>query len=240
MILKTVRETIDRHDLIADGRKVLVAVSGGVDSVVLAHLLSRLAAKRFWDLSIGHINHGLRGEESDEDEHFVRKFSKKLGISCCVGRIDPRDWTPGANRQEQARELRYRLLQAFAGEGDAILATAHHADDQAETVLERLLRGAGVDGLSGMAMKRENIVRPLLGVSRPEILTYAGDGNWNGVRIPATKISNILGIVTENGFFPYWKWKRPERRGRSPVRRGCSGIQGRRWSLRPGNAWTGG
>jgi tRNA(Ile)-lysidine synthase len=164
------------------GRKVLVAVSGGVDSAVLFHALHGLAGSLDLDLQIGHVNHGLRGKESEGDEAAVRAMGCRYEVPVHAARVDPKRLRQGrASRerptlQEAARRARYDALRAIADEHRAErLATAHTLDDQAETVLLRLLRGSGPDGLGGIPERSSDgfVVRPLLRISRAEILSYA-------------------------------------------------------------------
>lgn len=171
---------LERLDLA--GRRVLVAVSGGLDSTALAHLLHARARRHRLVLALGHVNHGLRGEASDADEAAVQALGAALGLPVRCLRADPRPRREGgASRtrptlQEAARDMRYAALRAMAGElGAERIATAHTADDQAETVLLRLLRGSGPDGLSGIPERSPDgvIVRPLLEVSRAALEAYA-------------------------------------------------------------------
>lgn len=167
------------EDLGRPGAAVLAAVSGGVDSVVLAEALARQGAP---GLVLAHVNHGLRGAESEADEDFVRALADRLAVPALTRRVAPAALRAGRssrNRptlQEAARALRYEALEAMACEaGAGVVATAHNADDQAETVLLRLLRGTGPDGLAGIPPRSPDgrIVRPLLGVSRADIERYA-------------------------------------------------------------------
>jgi tRNA(Ile)-lysidine synthase len=164
------------------GRSVLVAVSGGIDSCALAHVLHELGERKGLKLSIGHVNHGLRGEESEADEAAVRELAAGLGLPVRAARIDPERLRAGRSSrerstlQEAARILRYRALRELARDlGASRIATAHTADDQVETVLLRLLRGTGPDGLGGIPERSPDgcIVRPLLRVSRAEIERFA-------------------------------------------------------------------
>ena len=164
------------------GRRVLVAVSGGVDSTVLFHALHRLAGPLDLDLWVGHVNHGLRGEESDRDESSVRALADKYDVPVHVARVDPERLRRGRvsrerpTLQEAARRVRYDALRAMAERHLAErLATAHNLDDQAETVLQRILRGSGPDGLGGIPERSSDgfVVRPLLRIPREEILSYA-------------------------------------------------------------------
>ncbi len=165
------------------GHGVLVAASGGVDSTVLLHGLVSLPDRLGLRVAVGHVNHGLRGDESDADEAFVVALAGRLGVPCQVSRVAPgqlRGQGPSRTRptlQEACRRLRYEALRSQAsGLGASRIATAHTADDQAETVLLRLLRGAAGDGLAGIPERSLDglVVRPLLGVSRSEILAHAG------------------------------------------------------------------
>ena len=174
MILRKVTDLIDRQNLIPDNAVVLAAVSGGVDSVVLLHVLRQLSGPRHWKLIVGHVNHSLREAESDGDELFVRDLSERFALPFLSEKIDPAIWKSPGNKQAKARDYRYRIFKQWAKDsGCQIVATGHQADDQAETILERLARGAGIDGLSGIASKNGVFVRPLLEISRPEILEYA-------------------------------------------------------------------
>jgi tRNA(Ile)-lysidine synthase len=164
------------------GRTVLVAASGGIDSSVLAHGVRALAAELRIALVLGHVHHGLRGAEADADEAFVRSLGVALGVPTHVRRVAPRrlrEGGPSRSRptlQEAARRLRYdALFEMAAAAGAERIATAHTLDDQAETVLLRLLRGTGPAGLGGIPERSPDgrIVRPLLALSRAEIERFA-------------------------------------------------------------------
>jgi len=164
------------------GTRLAVAVSGGIDSVSLLHALCRCAENHELELSVAHVNHGLRGEESAEDERFVCGLAKALGLLSAVRRSNPKVWREqrsGRERlslQESARVLRYRALREMALElGAERMATAHQLNDQVETVLLRLFRGTGPEGIGGIPEIGHGgfVVRPFLGVTREEIETYA-------------------------------------------------------------------
>lgn len=169
------------------GQRLAIAVSGGVDSTVLAWSLAELTPRHRCALSILHVNHSLRGAESDADEAFVAELAAKLGVAFATTRVAPRALreSAGSSRsrptvQEAARRLRDRALRAMATDlGAQRVATAHTADDQAETVLLRLLRGAGPAGLGGIAPRSEDgvVVRPLLRATRADVLAYAAARN---------------------------------------------------------------
>jgi tRNA(Ile)-lysidine synthase len=164
------------------GRRILVAVSGGVDSTVLLHGLHALREPLGLELRVGHVHHGLRGAEADADAEAVRALAERLALPVAWERVAPRALREGvASRvrptlQEAARRLRYDALRRLAAEAGAErIATAHNADDQAETVLLRLLRGSGPDGLCGIPRRAGDglVVRPLLALRRRDVLAYA-------------------------------------------------------------------
>jgi tRNA(Ile)-lysidine synthase len=157
----------------------IVAVSGGADSVALLRALSAWAGP----LIVAHLNHRLRGADSDADEQFVRDLAAALGAPFMTTALEVAGQArrEGANLEGTARRLRYEWLARVAGEcGAAWIATGHTADDQAETVLHRVLRGAGVQGLRGIARQRNlspgvRLVRPLLDVTRSDVTAYLRD-----------------------------------------------------------------
>jgi tRNA(Ile)-lysidine synthase len=165
------------------GARVVIAVSGGVDSMVLLRLLKLLAPRLGWKLSVAHFNHHLRGRASGADERLVRTTARRLGLGCDIGRGDVRRLAQrtGASLEMAARQLRHAFLARCAKRRRAgVIALAQHADDQVELFLLRLLRGAGGSGLSGMkrwspspAEKRLVLFRPLLDVSKAELLELA-------------------------------------------------------------------
>ncbi len=167
-----------RHRLAAPRHFILLAVSGGIDSMVMMELFRRL--RRRWHLRLGivHINHQLRGSESEEDEQFVHSAAVSNGFRFFSARVDVMTFahTRRCAKQEAARILRYEAIEKIraAVHADAV-ATAHQANDNAETVLLNIIRGAGIHGLAGIPISRPNgrIIRPLLFASRNEIAAYA-------------------------------------------------------------------
>lgn len=168
---KKVFATVQQYKMVNPGEKVLVAVSGGVDSVTLLFVLRRLPLSL--RLHVFHLNHGLRPEAEAEKE-LVVKVCGEWGLPCRVEEIQLEKRARGASLQERARRERYRLLaEAAQATGATKIALGHQADDQVETVLMRFLTGAGPEGLSGIPPVRGPYIRPLLAVSREEILAYA-------------------------------------------------------------------
>ena len=159
------------------GRPALCAVSGGLDSMCLLDLLDRWCRERDGRVVAAHFNHRLRGAEADRDETFVRDWCAAHDIAFVSSSGDVRGLMEreGLSLEEAARKLRYDFLRQEAEKlGQYIkIYTAHHADDNAETILFNLIRGTGVAGLTGMAYQQNGICRPLLDVTREELAAYA-------------------------------------------------------------------
>ena len=158
--------TIRRYDLVQPGDTVTCAVSGGADSIALLFAFYLLREKLQIDLRAAHFNHHLRGEESQRDADFVRDFCDGYGIPLTVGQGNVVAGEKGL--EAAARDARYAFLQALPGK----IATAHTADDNAETVLMHLVRGTGLKGLGGIAPVRDNLIRPLLLVTRRQVMDF--------------------------------------------------------------------
>jgi len=148
-----IAQFIQQNHLISDGETIIVGVSGGADSVCLLHVLSRLRAISNFKLHAAHLNHSLRGEESDEDAWYVVSLAEKLGISLTLDTRNVAEYQQ-QNRcslEEAAREMRYTFLcQAALRAGSTRIAVGHTSDDQVETVLMHFIRGTGLTGLCGM------------------------------------------------------------------------------------------
>lgn len=175
-LIERIREECTRLRLFAGADKILVALSGGADSVALLWILSRiLPAER---LIAAHYDHGWRGADSKADAMFSRELAEKLGVRFVLGRaplvLDENGHEASAAEGETAaREARYRFLrETMREEGADLLAVAHHMDDQAETVLMNLCRGTGLKGLCGMSPRQGDIIRPLLGIRKQEIEAF--------------------------------------------------------------------
>lgn len=179
-LVETVRQTIDSEGLIRAGDRVVAAVSGGPDSVALLHVLHALSGPIGFRLSVAHLDHRFRGEESAREAEAVRRLARRWGLACDAAALDVPAYMKqsGLGPQEAAREVRYDFLVRTArARGANRIALGHHADDQAETLLMRLVRGTGPGGLSGMPLFRElsdglALVRPLLRIYKKELVAY--------------------------------------------------------------------
>ncbi|MCI5179210.1 MAG: tRNA lysidine(34) synthetase TilS [Candidatus Electrothrix sp. AW3_4] len=162
---------------VAQGSKVVVAVSGGPDSMALLHLLAD-ACKRGnveLELTAVWVDHGLRPQETPAEEQTVRAATEQLGIPCITHRVDAASWSKEQkiSLEHAARDLRYAALRNTAREvGAACIAVAHTADDQAEEILLRVLRGSGRQGVAGMQMRSRDLIRPLLNIDKKELLAW--------------------------------------------------------------------
>lgn len=194
-MIDKVRDAIERHGMLQRGATVIVAVSGGADSAVLLHLLNRLKEELSLKLVVCHLNHNLRGRESTRDMSFVKALAAKLGLRFAGKTLAKGELKGAGSLQDAAREKRYAFLEETARKYRAEkVALGHTMDDQAETVLMRLLKGSSLKGLSGIAFVRGPYVRPLLDVPRKEIEEYAAA---NGVAY-VTDSSNLTDKYLRN------------------------------------------
>ncbi len=180
-IMREVRRTIVEHGMLKETKKLVLAVSGGPDSVALFAVFLLLKEEFGLSLTLAHFNHGLRGKESDADEKFVQRLAEENRIPCMVGKTGACQLGPGRglSLEDAARRLRFRFLdETFERLGADRIALGHTADDQAETVMMRLLRGAGATGLRGILPVREvRYIRPLLNIWRHQILKFLSERN---------------------------------------------------------------
>lgn len=193
-MLDRVISTIRENNMISCGDEVSVALSGGADSVCLLLVLNSLKESLGITLSALHVNHCLRGKESDRDEQFCADLCSRLGISLIHRKFDVSGYALEHHMSTElaAREIRYSFFaENTSGKK---LATAHNANDNAETVIFNLVRGTGIKGISGIPPVRDNIIRPLINISREEIEQYLGDIGQNFV----TDSSNLTDDYTRN------------------------------------------
>ena len=195
--MKKVVDFIAGHNMLNGADTVLAAVSGGADSVCMLHILIELSKNTGFSVYAAHFNHLLRGEESDRDEAFVKKLCKELDVHlyCGSGNVKEYAAAHSIGTEEAAREMRYSFLRRTAESVNAAkIATAHNADDNAETVILNLTRGAGLAGLRGIPPVRDNIIRPILCLTRTEIEEYLAK---HGIEY-VTDSTNLEDIYTRN------------------------------------------
>jgi tRNA(Ile)-lysidine synthase len=175
-LVRKTKDIIKREGLINEGDKVLVACSGGIDSVTLLFVLREISHDLPLELGVAHVNHLLRGQESNRDEDFVKGLADRFSIPCHVKKVNVQDEArkSGKSIQHAGRDIRYRFFDEIA---DSLhfnrIAIAHTLDDQVETFLLRIVKGTGIRGLSSIPIKRERIIRPFLPMYRSGIEEYA-------------------------------------------------------------------
>lgn len=207
-LVKTIQNTIFQQALFARGAKIVVGVSGGPDSTCLLDVLKKLESKYDLQLLIAHVNYGLREKDSDKDEKFVRNLAQKNNLKIEVLQVKV---SSKQNLENNLRDIRYDFFEKIRKENKFdLIAVAHNSDDQVETYLMRIIRGAGLQGLSAMRYKNNRIIRPLLNVSRKEILehlakterTYRTDRTNAENLFLRNKIRNKLIPYLEKNFNP--------------------------------------
>lgn len=188
-------ETVRLYKMLQNGDKVIVALSGGSDSVTLLHCLKALEAELGITVYACHINHNLRGEDSDSDQAYVQRLCENIKIPLRVFSVDVSGTVQKhQSTEERARELRYEVFRQLSGELGAKVATAHNACDNTETVLMNMLRGTGLKGLCGIPPVRDYLIRPLIGCSKDEILGYCKENELEYV----TDMTNFSTAYTRN------------------------------------------
>lgn len=205
VVLKKVKNTIEEYQMIKEGETVLVALSGGADSVCLTHVLSKLGNEMNFRICAAHLNHGIRGEEAKNDENFAKNFCRENGIKIFSKTVDVPyvAETEGLTVEEAGRKERYAFFNEVCPKNGKI-ATAHNRDDVAETVLMRIIRGTGIDGLTGIKFVREdNVIRPLLNVSRKEIEGYLKEAKIGFCTDSTNSDNNYTRNKIRNELIPY-------------------------------------
>jgi tRNA(Ile)-lysidine synthase len=185
-LIKKIQNTIFREGLFGRGARIVVAVSGGPDSVCMLDILAKLEPKYDLELIIAHVNYGLRGEDSERDEELVIKLAEKYALVYKVYKV----YKVEKISENELRNIRYEFFEKIRKENEFdFIAVAHNADDQVETFLMRLIRGAGLQGLSAMQCRNDKVIRPLLGSTRAEILEHLkeNDLKW---RLDKTNLEN--------------------------------------------------
>ena len=170
------REFIEQNDLCGETDRILLAVSGGIDSVVMMDLF----LKNGFEVGVAHCNFGLREDESDGDEEFVRKLAEEKGITSFIEHFETEQTASekGISTQMAARDLRYEWFEEIrSGEGYSYIATGHNFNDSVETMVFNLIKGTGLKGLTGISVKSGVVIRPLLFASREEIEAYASENS---------------------------------------------------------------
>ena len=199
MLEEKILNTIKKYDLIKNGDNIVIGVSGGPDSMALLNALIDLkeTSKIKYEITVVHINHMIR-KEADEETEFVKEFCKKNGIECYVKRekVEAIAEKQRIGTEEAGRKLRYSFFEEIAQKVNANkIATAHNANDNAETVLMNIIRGSGTSGLKGIEPIRENkFIRPLIECRRDEIEEYCNNQNLN----PRIDKSNFENVYTRN------------------------------------------
>jgi len=212
-MLERVKQTIRQQNLFHSGDSVLVGVSGGVDSVSLLESLLQLKDELSITVAAAHLHHGLRGKEADEDEIFVQELCKKKGVLLFCTHINIREMAEREKMtlEEAGRRARYAFFRDLAKEkGFTKIATAHNANDNAETIVMHFLRGASVGGLAGIPYRNGSVIRPLLDVTRRDIeayakeqgLAYRTDSTNQNLHFTRNRIRHVLLPLLERDFNP--------------------------------------
>ena len=198
MVFEKVLSTINKHNLIESGDKIVIGISGGPDSVCLLHILSRLKDKLDIELYAAHLNHQIRGIEAQKDALYVSEICDEMGITYFLKSIDVPKYCKdnSLSIEEGARKLRYEMFDEIKKRTKSNkIAIGHNLNDQAETLLMRIMRGTGLQGLRGIEYARENgVIRPLLDIERKDIEEYCKVDNLN----PRIDESNLENIYTRN------------------------------------------
>lgn len=175
-LIKKIQTFIHRHNLWKEGDKIIVGVSGGPDSVCLLDILVKLAKKNKFELLVAHVNYGLRASDSDRDEYFVKELAQKYNLKIEI--LSAKKESNISPTENNLRNIRYEFFQKIRKENKFdLIAVAHNQDDQAETMLMRLIRGSGLLGLRSIQPKSSEVIRPLLDISRAEIIDYLKENN---------------------------------------------------------------
>lgn len=208
-LIRRIERTLAEEIRIEKNARLAVAVSGGPDSLALAHALSKIRERKPFELLVISIDHGLRVEAKSEVE-LVRGFCLEHEIRFETANLEMKG---GANLQERARDQRYEAMWALVDEHlgtDAFLATAHHADDRAETVLLRLLRGSSLEGLDVLSPRSERLLRPMIRASRKDVEAHVERHGLSVVRDPSNEDTRFLRVRVRLELLPLLKQMSPQ------------------------------
>ena len=190
-------QTIKKYNLIQNGDKIVVGVSGGPDSICLLHILNELKKELNFEIYVAHINHMIR-EEADEETKYVQSFCEKIGVQCFTKRSEVIELAKKEKKgtEEKGREVRYKFFEeVLLLTNSNKIATAHNSNDKIETIIMNILRGSSLIGLKGIEANRDNkFIRPLIEIDRQEIENYCNENELN----PKYDKSNEENIYTRN------------------------------------------
>ena len=203
-MLNKLEDFLRRYEMVATGDHIICAVSGGADSMALLWAMFLLKEKLGIELSAAHFNHRLRGEESDRDEQFVRDFCEGYGIPLFAGAGDVTAGSKGL--EAAARDARYAFLRSLPGK----IATAHTADDNAETVLMHLVRGTGLKGLGAISPVSGNVIRPMLGITRAEVEAFLAEYHVEHITDSSNETDAFLRNRLRHHVMPLLKAENPK------------------------------
>lgn len=205
-LIKTIQNTSFQNNLWQKESKIVLGVSGGADSVCLLDIFAKLQKKYNLKIIIAHLNYGLRKKDSDKDEKFVQELGKKYGLNVKILSLKKRNVLKYS--ENWMREIRYNFFEKIRKENNFdLIAVAHNSDDQVETFLARVIRGSGLKGLSAIQYKNNHVIRPLLNISRKEIIGYLKKNNLK-FRIDKTNFENkYFRNKIRNQLIPYLEKK---------------------------------
>lgn len=192
-----VRDNVLKYNLISDNDNIVAGISGGADSMALLYCLIELKKEIDFNIIVAHVNHGVRGKDALNDQLFVEAKAKELNLKYYTINVDMVGYGKkmGITAEEAGRELRYGFFREILHKhGGGKIAVAHNKNDQAETLLLRIMRGTGLDGLSGMEFIKDDIIRPILNVSRSDIEEYIKENNIETV----LDKTNLMPIYSRN------------------------------------------
>lgn len=196
-MIETVMNNVSEYNLIEENDNIVAAVSGGHDSMAMVYALVEVRKSIDFNIIVAHVNHGVRGDEAKRDQEFVKNQAKKLGLEFTTRDVDMNGYAREhkITAEEAGRFLRYSFFREIIKEkGSGKIAVAHNRNDQAETLLMRIMRGTGIDGLKGMDFKSGDVIRPLLDISRTDIEEYIEE---NHIETVLDK-TNLVPIYSRN------------------------------------------